>query len=217
SKDKLATIRIPFPQLKLANSLQLKIIRLVDPNEFRRQFANIKSRAAVALRNGDLGTIQQDFSILKEYEQVEPRDRELVALLTEFEYALGLKIRPPSQGDIAKSRANYETARGIYDNRQRDLYSRAVELLTEAVKLWPDNKQAALLKDRILIDTGGARQDIISSDDSKKLETAEKLFNERNYAESYNIVQVLLRNPTNRNYPRLLDLEEKLKRRLGIP
>ncbi len=91
-----------------------------------------------------------------------------------------------------------------------------MELLNEAIKLWPGNRVAARLKDRILIATGGARQDIISSDDSKKLETAEKFFNERNYAESYRIVQVLLQNPNNQNYPRLLDLEEKLKRRLGI-
>ena len=77
-------------------------------------------------------------------------------------------------------------------------------------------QQAALLKDRILMDTGGARQDIITRDDSKQLESAERLFSERNYAESYSIVQVLLQKESNRYYPRLLDLQEKLERRLGI-
>ena len=88
--------------------------------------------------------------------------------------------------------------------------------MNSAIKLWPENQQAVLLKDRILIDTGGARQDIISRDDSKQLETAERLFSERNYAESYSIVQVLLQKASNRNYPRLLDLQEKLELRLGI-
>jgi hypothetical protein len=212
----LATIRIPFPLLKAANTLQLKITRILEPDKFREKFNKDKQEARQKLRSSSRPELLETYSQLKEYEQVEPKDRDLAGLITEFEYALDLKIRPPTQAEIAKSRQNYQSAKSIYDKRQRDLYDRAVELLNDAIKLWPDNREAVLLKDRILIATGGARQDIISSDDSKKLETAEKLFNERNYAESYRIVQVLLKNPNNQNYPRLLDLEEKLKRRLGI-
>ena len=215
----LATIRIPFPLLKVANTLQLKISRILEPDEFRTLFGKTKASARQKLLSaGRAGRpeLLETYNQLKEYEQVEPNDRDLAGLIIEFEYALDLKIRPPSQAEIAQSRQTYQTGKSIYDKRQRDLYDRAVELLNEAIKLWPDNKAAVLLKDRILIATGGARQDIISSDDSKKLENAEKLFSERNYAESYRIVQVLLQSSKNQNYPRLLDLEAKLKRRLGI-
>ena len=215
----LATIRIPFPLLKAANTLQLKITRILEPDEFRTLFGKTKADARNKLPSASGAArpeLLETYNQLKEYEQVEPNDRDLAGLIIEFEYALDLKIRPPSQADIAQSRQSYQTANSIYVKRQRDLYDRAVELLNEAIKRWPGNRVAALLKDRILIATGGARQDIISSDDSKKLQTAEKLFNERNYAESYRIVLVLLQNPDNQNYPRLLDLAVKLKRRLGI-
>ena len=216
ARETLDTIKIPFPLLKLANTLELTMARFADKEAFNRDFNAEKQSTLAVLRGGIMSQMQEKYAILKVYAEIVPTDRQMLSLIVELEYGLGIKIRPPSPASIAKSKESYTTARVIYDQRQRDLYDQAVELLNSAIKLWPENQQAVLLKDRILIDTGGARQDIISRDDSKQLETAERLFSERNYAESYSIVQVLLQKASNRNYPRLLDLQEKLELRLGI-
>ena len=79
--------------------------------------------------------------------------------------------------------------------------------------MYPENRDAVLLKDRILIDTGGARQDIISSDDLKEFRLAERLYSESNYPAANAAVKRLLLKPANRNYPPLLDLRDKLARR----
>jgi hypothetical protein len=143
-------------------------------------------------------------------------DQELLSLIDSAEIALGIRLRPPSQQEISQSQEKYQSALDIWQQGLRDLYDDAIALLNDAIKLWSGNQEALQLKDRILVGTGATRRDLISRDDAKKLETAEQLFSEKRYIESANIILSLWKNESNRSYPPLLDLLEKLKKRVDI-
>lgn len=214
--EKLNNIKISHPLLKEANILYLKIQKELDPDSFFENYNGQKQSAQTALRTNNELNMQNSYSILKDYELVITDDRALGDLIYNLEIELGLRIPPPSAQDIAESKSKYNTARGIYDGRQRDLYKRATELLTEAILLWPGNTDAVDLKNRIDIDSGSLRQDFLSADDSISFSRAERLFNERNYIESYSIVQGLWNNTNNRRYPPLIELKTQLETRLGL-
>jgi hypothetical protein len=159
--------------------------------------------------------ILETYSTLKDYERMESGSRTLQDLLYRYEITLGLRLPPVSSVDIGESREKYDLAADIFGKRQRDLYDTAIELLNEALKLWPDNTAAEDLKDDILRNLGQVRQ-TLTADDVRKIEEAERLFGERNYTGSWRIVQELLETPKNRNNERITDLQAKLETRLGI-
>jgi hypothetical protein len=213
AQEKLDSISVPFPKLKTANFLRLKITQKVEPGVFTSRLAEAKARARSALATGAARALADSYSEITDFAQIVTNDRDLSALIERTEILLGRRAAPPDPARIAASRARYLDAQRIYDARQRDLYAQAVRFLDEAIALSPENRDAVLLKDRILIDTGGARQDIISSDDLKEFRLAERLYSESNYPAANASVKRLLLKPANRNYPPLLDLRDKLARR----
>ncbi len=213
AQQKLITLNVIAPKLKSANFLRLKITQKLEPADFARRLSDAMRAARNAINSGNAKALTDSYSDLSDFAQIVTNDRELSATVERIEVLLGRRPAPPDPAKIADSRARYAEAQRIYDARQRDLYGQAVRLLDQAIALYPENRDAALLKDRILIDTGGARQDIISSDDLREFRAAEKLFAENNYPAANDIVKRLLQKPANGNYPPLLDLRDKLARR----
>ncbi len=213
AQQKLNTLNVLAPKLKSASFLRLKIMQKLEPADFDRRLSDAMRQARNAANSGNAKALIDSYSDLSDFAQIVTNDRELSAAIERIEILLGRRPAPPDPAKIADSRARYVEAQRIYDARQRDLYGQAVRLLDQAITLYPENRDAALLKDRILIDTGGARQDIISSDDLREFRAAEKLFGENNYPAANDIVKRLLRKPANGNYPPLLDLRDKLARR----
>ena len=213
AQEKLDTINLAVPRLKTANFLRHKITQKLELAVFNRQLAEVKARARAAVASGAARALADSYSETTDFAQIVTNDRDLSALIERLEILLGRRAAPLDPARIADSRARYLDAQRIYDARQRDLYGQAVRLLDEAIAMYPENRDAVLLKDRILIDTGGARQDIISSDDLKEFRLAERLYSESNYPAANAAVKRLLLKPANRNYPPLLDLRDKLARR----
>jgi hypothetical protein len=213
AQQKLDTINLAAPRLKSANFLRLKITQKLDPAAFAGQLAEVKERARTAIASGAPKALGDSYSELNDFAQIAANDRDLAAVIERVEIVLGRRPAPPDPTRIEGSRSRLLEAQRIYDTRQRDLYGQAVRLLDEAISLYPENRDAVVLKDRILIDTGGARQDIISSDDLREFRQAEKLFSENNYPAANDLVKRLLQRPANRNYPPLIDLRDKLARR----
>jgi hypothetical protein len=214
--ETLDNIKISYPLLKEANILRLKINKELNPTGFNSDFEQNLEEAELVLKNRQTPPIQAEYSTLKEYELVLANNQRLKNIINDIEIYLGIKQRPPSQGDITQSKEKVQTSLDIYNKRQRDLYPKAIELLNEAIKLWPDNSGAKQLKDKLQIARGEVIQSIITADDQQALGKAEKLYSERNYAESYTITQKLLKKAANRNYPPLTELNEKNEVRLGI-
>jgi hypothetical protein len=213
--SKLDQIQINFPKLKEANNLRLQIKRILEPEEYRMEFEQELSRAEAVLSRGVQAEIQETYSALKDYELMEAENSRLENLIFNYEIALGLRLPPPSASEIAESRDKYALAADIFNKKQRDLYDTAIDLLNDALKLWPDNRNAEDLKDDILRNLGQTIQ-TLSSDDMRRLEEAERLFGDRDYTGSYRIVVELLKNPNNQNNDRIIELKGKLETRLGI-
>jgi tetratricopeptide (TPR) repeat protein len=214
--EKLNNVKISHPLLKEANILYLKIQKELDPNSFERNFNNQKQAAQNALRTNNDLQMRNMYSILKDYELVIPDDREMQNLIYDLEIKLRLRIPLPSTQDIAESTSKYNDANDIYVETIRDQYARAIELLSEAIVLWPKNSDAIALKNRMDFDSGNLRQDFLSADDSIQFSRAERLFNERSYVESRTIVESLWNRANNKNYPPLIDLRNQLITRLGL-
>ena len=66
------------------------------------------------------------------------------------------------------------------------------------------------------LESGNLRIDYLSADDKIQFNRAERLYNERNFAESYSIVTNLWNNDNNKRYPPLIDLRNQLITRLGL-
>lgn len=213
---KLDNIKISYPLLKEANILRLKINKEINAEGFRGEFQKNMQETEIALKKGQTPLVQNKYSSLKEYELVMPGDKDLKNMLNEVEIYLGIRQRPTSQAEMVQSRERVKPAQDIYTKRQRDLYPRAIELLNEAIRIWPDNKEAKQLKDKLQIARGEVVQSIITADDQQSLIRAEKLYSERNYAESYSITQRLLKKTANQNYPPLTALNDKNMIRLGL-
>jgi hypothetical protein len=210
--EKLDQIKITFPKLKEANTLRLQIKRRLDPEDYLRIFESDLSSADSVLRSDDQVAILEMFSILKDYERIEGKNKDLQDIIYKYEIVLGLKLPPPTVKEIAESRSMYTRAKDIYDKRQRDLYDTALQLLGEALKLWPDNTSAEDLKDDMLRDLGQTKQ-TLTSDDVHRIEQAENFFQDKDYVSASRIVQELLKNDKNANNERITDLKKKLEAR----
>ncbi len=214
--EKLNNIKISHPLLKEANILFLKIQLELDPGNFNRNFETVKVNARNAVsRNNDLD-MQEYYSILKDYVDIIPDDREHQDLIYELEIKLGLRDAPITAYVKAQSTEKYVEADEIYQTKQRPLYEEALQLLSEAIILWPNNNNAVELKNRMDLESGNLRNDFLSADDKFQFSRAERLYNERNYSESYSIVIILWNKDSNTRYPPLIDLRNQLRTRLGL-
>jgi hypothetical protein len=209
--ERIARILVPFPYNAQARELSLRILQLTDREAFGRRLTEMFREA-----QDKRATSPQDaYALLKDIERLQPNYPNLASTLYSVEVALGLKAKPPDPVDTARSRDLYLAAKAIYDRGVPDLFPGALERLTEALRLNPDNGQAAELKDRIQLALGGTVENVLSRDDELLLTQAEGLYAERKYYQSLAIIEVLLKNPKNRNNPRVLDLEKRLRAQTG--
>jgi hypothetical protein len=211
--EKLDNISISNPLLKEANILRLRINKLYDPDNFYENLNKDKQDALDFIRYGREEELGESYSKLSDYDVIVPEDMEIDNIIYQLKLALKIIEPPPSPEDIQTSRQRYQDALEIYNNRIRDLYSRAIELCNEAIKIWPDNQDAISLKDKIEIDLGGDIG-ILTYDDKQKLLEAMKLFGEKNYYGANELVEELWSNPGNRGDPQLIDLRDKIQKRL---
>jgi TolA-binding protein len=211
AEDRIAKILVPFPYNARARVLTLRILQISDPEAFRARITDLYNEAQ--RRRSD--SPQEAYAILKDIEQLQPNYPGLQSAIANLEIALGFRIPPPDPAKIAQSRDLYLQARSIWDRNQRDLFASALDVLNEAIQLNPDNRDAAALKDRLLIATGGERVDVLSSDDQRLLREAEAKYLSGDYFEALVIIEQLLRKPSNQNNQEILDLEKRVRAKTG--
>jgi len=211
AEDRIAKILVPFPYNTQARVLTLRILQINDADAFRARITELYNDAL--RRRSD--SPQEAYATLKDIEQLLPNYPGLQTAIANLEITLGFRIPPPDPAKIAQSRDLYVQARSIWDRNQRDLYDSALDVLNEAIQLNPDNRDAVGLKDRLLIATGGARVDVLSSDDQRLLREAEAKYLAGNYFEALVIIEQLLRKPSNQNNQEILDLEKRVRAKTG--
>ncbi len=199
------------PQNWEARVLKLRLLQLQDAENFDAAFA---SRVQVAL-NQRQENPEEALTALQTLRVINPDYPGLEQAIVDLEIRLGIRPDPVTQQQIARSNQLLAEARGLAGGGEAQTLA-AIALLEQAVTVYPDNQEARLLLDRLRINAGGQASVALSSTDEQRFRRAETLFIQGNLGQALAIVQSLLQNPNNQQYPPLLDLRDRIVSRLGI-
>lgn len=210
AKKKIQEVKIVFPINQEASLLSLRIEQLTDPEAFNASF-----RQKIADAQAKVGTRPQEaYSELQDLSEINPRFPGLRALIERIEIQLGMRLPPPDRAALARSDSLTAAARRIVDSNLRGQFPVALEQLNEALKLNPSNEQAVSLKDRIQVDVGGQASVVLTNAAERDYQRAVQELQKGNTIVALAIVEQLLRDPRNRNSPRIVELQRRIQSRL---
>ncbi len=195
-----------------ARLLRLEILRVVESDNFDALFET-RVEEAWGLRNQDPAEALVDLQALRE---INPNYPNLRSRIEQLEIQLGIRPDPISQAQIARSNRLVQQAQNLAAGGGVAQARAAITALEEAITLNPDNNQAKVLLDTLRIGTGGQAAVALSSEDEQQFRRAENLFVEGNVAQAFAVVERLLQDESNRLYPPLLNLRQRIAARLGI-
>ncbi len=210
AEEKIARILIPFPYNQEARILSLRIDQLKDKDAFAEKLTRYYNDA----RRKSNTNPQEAYVDLKDLEQIIPDYPGLKNSIYDLEIILKIRIPPPDPAKLAESRELFNKARVIVERNQRELFTIALEQLNRAIELNPDNQSAIEYKDRIQIAAGERVQPILGSVAQGQYRLAEEKFLAGNYFEALAIVEKLLQDEKNRNYPPLIELKKRIETRI---
>jgi len=210
AEEKIARILIPFPYNQEARILSLRIDQLKDKDAFSEKLTRYYNDARRKISNNP----QEAYVDLKDLEQINHDYPGLKNSIYELEIILKIRIPPPDPAKLAESGELFNKARIIVERNQRELFTIALEQLNRAIELNPDNQSAIEYKDRIQIAAGERVQPILGSVAQGQYRLAEEKFLAGNYFEALAIVEKLLQDEKNRNYPPLIELKKRIETRI---
>ncbi len=208
--DKIQRVKLAFPYNREARVLALKIQKLSDPENFSASLTRFFNEA---IKNQKINP-KESYADLKDIEEIEPNYPGLKKAIYNLEIYLGIRIPPPDPKKIAESERLYKQAYSIVLNNRIDLFPAALEELNRAIELNPNNEKAIALKDRIQIAAGGTVQTVLSSFAEEQYRLAENKYLAGKYLEALAIVEKLLQDKRNRNYPPLLELKKRIETKI---
>jgi len=210
AEEKIVRILIPFPYNQEARILSLRIDQLKDKDAFAEKLSRYyyDARRKISINP------QEAYVDLKDLEQINPDYPGLKNSIYNLEIILKIRIPPPDPAKLAESRELFNKARIIVERNQRELFTIALEQLNRAIELNPDNQAAIEYKDRIQIAAGARVQPILGSVAQDQYRLAEEKFLAGNYFEALAIVEKLLQDKKNRNYPPLKELKKRIETRI---
>ncbi len=199
------------PQNWEARVLKLRLLQLQDADNFDAAFGS-RVQAALNQRNENP---EEALTALETLREINPNYPGLEQAIVDLEIRLGIRPNPVTQQQIARSNQLLAQAQGLAGGGLAQTQA-AIEVLEQAVTIYPENREAQLLLDRLRINAGGQASVALSSTDEQRFRRAETLFIQGNLGQALAIVQSLLQNPNNQQYPPLLDLRDRIVSRLGI-
>jgi tetratricopeptide (TPR) repeat protein len=210
AKKKIQEVKIVFPINQEAGLLELRIDQVIDPEAFNAVFRRRLAEAQAKMKDRP----QEGYSELQDLYEINPRYAGLKAIIEKAEIDLGLRLPPPDRAALTRSIDLTSTARRIVDANLRGQFPVALEQLNEALRLNPNNDQAVSLKDRIQTDVGGQAAVVLSNVAEKEYQRAVQELQKGNTIAALAIVEQLLRDPGNRNSPRIIELQRRIQSRL---
>ena len=210
AEEKIARILIPFPYNQEARILSLRIDELKDKDAFAEKLTRYYNDARRKISNNP----QEAYVDFKDLALIKPDYPGLQKSIYDLEIILKIRIPPPDPAKLAESRELFNKARPIVERNQRELFTIALEQLNRAIELNPDNQAAIEYKDRIQIAAGERVQPILGSVAQGQYRLAEEKFLSGNYFEALVIVEKLLQDEKNRNYPPLVELKKRIETRI---
>ncbi|MAG14013.1 MAG: hypothetical protein CMN78_05400 [Spirochaetales bacterium] len=208
----LLNVLARYPYNDEANILNWKVLEIRDPDKYARDFSELIASARRNLSEN----VSQAYNDLQTVKLISPGFADLDELILNAEYALGIKTRPPDPVKTRQSVDFYAQAAELVESGDDEDLSAALELLDRALREDPDNAQAQDLKDTISAQLGGNVATSLASEDMRFYLQAVQLFLDNKAGEALLITNKLMQNPNNRNYPDLVNLQERIKASLQL-
>ena len=205
------------PVYRNAKALQLRIRKLQakDDTAFRAE-AKAEIDSIIDEYHNKKGQPERLYFALKDYQDILPDYQPLRSAIQELEISLNLRIRPPSDAEIAGSNKSLADAEGIYNPGDSNSYGTALADLDTAIRLNPSNERAKALRRAILQKEGSPEASGIPAGDLARFAESKRLYNTEDYAGAYSILASLVSDKRNASYPPLAQLYLLTQQKLGL-
>lgn len=210
--ENLRNVRDVRPLNWDARILELRIAQIRNADDFDSVF---EARYEQAVGRLDEEGPLQVYSELEVLAEINPDYPGIQDQIRRLEIALNLRPDPVDQARRQRAADLFQRARSL-SGGSRDQINVAVSLLEQAIELDPTNGQAAFLLDQLRIQLGGQATVALSTADEQQYRRAETLFSQGQVLQALSIVERLLQDAENQNYPPLVDLRRRVALRLGI-
>lgn len=210
--ENLRNVRDVRPLNWDARILELRISQIRNEDDFESVFESRYEQALGRLDDDGPLAVYSELEVLAEINPEYPGIQDQIRRL---EIALNLRPDPVD-------RARRQQAAGLFQRAQslaggtRDQINVAVSLLEQAIELDPTNGDAAFLLDQLRIQLGGQATVALTTADEQQYRRAETLFSQGQVLQALSVVERLLQDGENQNYPPLVDLRRRIALRLGI-
>jgi len=210
--ENLRNVRDVRPLNWDARILELRIAQIRNAGDFDEVFA---ARYEQALGRLDEAGPLEVYSELEVLAEINPDYPGIQDQIRRLEIALNLRPDPVDQARRQQAATLYNRARSL-STGSLDQANVAVSLLEQAIQLDPTNGDAAFLLDQLRIRLGGQATVALTTADEQQYRRAETFFSQGQVLQALQIVERLLQDAENQNYPPLVDLRRRIALRLGI-
>ena len=209
--QKLKELRDVVPLNQEANLLNLKIQKIMNPQEFSQNFGKRIASARESLKNPEKR--KEAYSELEDLYKTEPNYPGFKELMYDVKIELGILRKPPDTSGIKKSAALTAQARQLFSSAGREdktSLRNAMALADQAIQLNSANGDAIILKDEISRRLNGTATVVISAHDLELYNRAVQYLRSDDVIGAKNLVDELLKNPKNRYSSQILELEKRI-------
>jgi hypothetical protein len=203
-----------FPENRISRVLELKITELKDPKAFRAKLLALRDLNIQGERNGSIPT-QEAYLALLDIREFIPMDPILTQNILEIEYELKIKERPLSATKIRESDQFYVQAQRLYNRNETVTYQPALDALDKALEINRNNEKARALR-AIIKAQQGQPVEVLKASAYAEYLRAKGLAESGQVSDAFRIVDQLMKDPANTNFPPLVELNSKLRRMLQL-
>lgn len=210
AREKIKDVQVLYPLNQKANLLALRIAKFIDPAGFEELFRQRYNTARSEYRNP--ATVNRAYADLKDLYEINPKYPGLKKLIYDMEVELGIIIPPPDPKKVARAALLVSEARRQYEANPRNeiALNGVLNKLDEALRLNPENSEAAILIDRIKTGMGGQSLVVLTADDEMLYQQAVQELSKGNTITAAALVAELWRNTKLRKSAKIIDLKNKV-------
>ena len=200
-------VKLMFPVNQEAGILELRMEQFTDPAAFNAAFEQRLNTAVAGTRRRSI----ESFADLQNLAEINPRYPNIRGIVNQAEIDMGYRPPPPNPASIARSNELTSSASRILDGNLSIQYEVAIEQINEAIRLNPDNANAARVKDRLLNRMSVPGAIVLTREDEEDYQRAMRELQAGNNLVAFALVERLMQNPRNRNITKLIELQRRIQ------
>ncbi len=206
AEEHIASVVVARPFNRDARVLSLRIIELLEPEEFPDIFEQRFQRAQELAEEDPMEALND----LYDLQEIDPDFPGLEQEIENLEIELGIRPPPVDEEALTESEALYEDAQTLAESEAQADLEEAVAKLEQAVELDPDNDDASGLLDQVRLRLGSDTRATLSSGELQDFRRAENHYLDGRAGQALAIVEQLWREEDNRRYEPLSDLRRRI-------